>query len=217
MPFGLFSYNIHYFALDSVNKDKADPDYIQWESTMFSNFGHKWVCLHRGLRFAYSALEEECVSEESSEVELHGTNTVDDDSSDSILLQAGQEVFGDDDCTSPDTAFDPFDASNQEPLNVNISVLPDGRADDENTCSPSQVESFLWTWLSGQDKEQVVAGDNPTVIEEVHGVQPQPRQSPKKHCDPMKAKVNVACHSVKTISKVLKNLFVCGPILHWGP
>ena len=120
MPFGLLSYNIRYFVLDAVNKVKADPDYIQRESTMFSNFGHKWVCLQRGPGFAYGALEEEHVSEESSEAEVHGTNTVTGDSSGGILQQAWQEVFGDDGYTSLDTALDPFDASNQEPLNVNL-------------------------------------------------------------------------------------------------
>ena len=201
MPFGLLSYNIRYFALDAVNKVKADPDYIQWESTMFSNFGHKWVCLQRGPGFAYSALEEGCVGEESSEVEVHGTNTVTDDSSGSILQQAWQEVFGDDGCISPDTAFDPFDASNQEPLNVDMPIPPDGRTNDESTCTPSQDVSFLWARLSGQDKEQVVAGDSPTEIEEMHGVRPQSRQFKKKHCDPMKVKVNVAGHSVRTIQR----------------
>ena len=170
MPFGLLSYNICYFALDSVNKVKADPDYIQWESAMFSNFGNKWVCLQRGPGFAYGALEEDRVIEESSEVEVHGSNTVTGGSSGSILQQAWQEVFGDDGCTSPDTAFDPCDASNKEPLNGNISIPHDGRTDDENTCTPSQDVSFLWARLSGQDKEQVVAGDNPTEIEEMHGL-----------------------------------------------
>ncbi|XP_068757357.1 uncharacterized protein [Montipora capricornis] len=70
--------------------------YIQWESTMFSNFGHKWVCLQTGPGFAYSALEEEHVNEESCEVEVHGTKTVTDGSSDSILQQARQQVFGED-------------------------------------------------------------------------------------------------------------------------
>lgn len=130
------------------------------------------------------ALEEGCVGEESSEVKVHGTNTVTDDSSGStcILQQAWQEVFGDDGCISPDTAFDPFDASNQEPLNVVMSIPPDGRTGDESTCTPSQDVSFLWARLSGQDKEQVGAGDSPTEIEEMHGVRPQPRQFKKKHC-----------------------------------
>lgn len=35
----------------------------------------------------------------------------------------------------------------------------------------------------------------------MYDVRPQPRQSPKKHCDPMKAKVNVAGHSVRTIQR----------------
>ena len=157
--------------------------------------------MQRGPGFAYGALEEEHVSEESSEVEVHDTNTVTGDSSGGILQQAWQEVFGDDGCTSLDTALDPFDASIQEPLNVDISVPPDGRTDDEGTCTPSQEVSFLWALLSEQDKEEVVAGDSPTEIEEMHGVQPQPTQFRKKHCDPMKAKVNVAGHSVRTIQR----------------
>ena len=155
--------------------------------------------MQRGPGFACGALEEEHVSEESSEVEMHSTNTVTDDSSGGILQQAWQEVFGDDGCTSPDTALDPFDTSNQEPLNVNISVPPDGRTDNESTCTPSQEISFLWARLSGQDKEEVVAGDSPTEMVEMHGVPPKPRQFRKKHCDPMRAKVNVAGHSVRTI------------------
>ena len=90
---------------------------------------------------------------------MHGTNTVTYNSSSSILQQAWKEVFGDDGI-SPDAAFDPFDASNQEPLNANISI-PGGRAHNESS-GPSQDVSFIWARLSGQDKEEVVAGDSPT-------------------------------------------------------
>ena len=53
MPFGLLNYNIRYFSSETVNKLKADPDYIQLEATMYANFGHKWVCLQQGPGFAY--------------------------------------------------------------------------------------------------------------------------------------------------------------------
>ena len=61
MPFGLLSYNIRYFSSDSVNNLKADPDFIEWETTMYANFGHKWVCLQRGPGFAYDEHQEDVV------------------------------------------------------------------------------------------------------------------------------------------------------------
>ena len=92
MPFGLLSYNIHYFALDYVNKVKAVPDYILWESTMFSNFGHKWVCLQRGLGFPYDALEQEPFHEETHEVKVQGTGTVTDDSSKYLATSLARSI-----------------------------------------------------------------------------------------------------------------------------
>lgn len=53
MPFGLLSYNIRYFALDKINNITSDPHYVQWETTMFSNFAHKWIYLQRVTGFAY--------------------------------------------------------------------------------------------------------------------------------------------------------------------
>ena len=47
-------------------------------------FGQKWVCLQKRPGFACGALEEEHVSEEYSEAEVHGTNTVTGDSSGGI-------------------------------------------------------------------------------------------------------------------------------------
>ena len=72
-------------------KVKAVPDYILWESTMFSKFGPKWVCLQRGLGFPYDALEEEPFHEEIHEVKVQGTVT--DDSFRNVLQQAWQEAF----------------------------------------------------------------------------------------------------------------------------
>ena len=59
MPFGLLCYNIRYFALDKINNTLSESHYVQWETTMFSNFGHKWICLQRGPGFALDNAEGE--------------------------------------------------------------------------------------------------------------------------------------------------------------
>ena len=220
MPFGLVSYNIRYFALDSVNNVKADPDYIQWESTMFSNFGHKWLCLQRGPGFAYGVLENNPLDSASHEAEVQGTETVNDDASHGILQQAWEEAGVDVD--SPDNASEPFDASSQELHVQNEHVPLDPSTNNASTCSSSQELTFLWAWLSGQDKEEIVTGDNPIESEEMHGVRPQPSPCKKKEVDPMKAKVNVAGHSVRTIQCHIQataftrdtNIQVCSNLLY---
>ena len=90
MPFGLLSYNIQYFSCDTVNNLRADPDYINWETTMFSNFGHKWACMQRGSGFAYEEKAEETVSDGSSTMSCEN----DVDSQCDLLTQAWDETFG---------------------------------------------------------------------------------------------------------------------------
>ena len=58
MPFGLISYNLRFFSCENSANLRVDDDYAQWETTMFSYFGHKWACLHRGPAWAYEQLEE---------------------------------------------------------------------------------------------------------------------------------------------------------------
>lgn len=62
MPFGLLSYNIRYFALDKINNITSDPHYVQWETTMFSNFAHKWIYLQRVTGFVYEKDEGQGLS-----------------------------------------------------------------------------------------------------------------------------------------------------------
>lgn len=56
------SYNIRYFALDKINNITSDPHYVQWETTMFSNFAHKWIYLQRVTGFAYEKDEGQGLS-----------------------------------------------------------------------------------------------------------------------------------------------------------
>lgn len=53
MPFGLLDYNIRFFAKGSTQNLGIEEHYASWLETMFSHFGHKWLCLHRGPAWQY--------------------------------------------------------------------------------------------------------------------------------------------------------------------
>ena len=48
-------------------------------------------------------------------------------------------------------------------------------------------------------------GDDPVEIEKLHGVRPQGNQPRRKEVDPMKAKVNVAGHYLRTIQRKIQS------------
>ena len=53
MPCGLLDYNIRFFAKASTQNLGNEELYASWLATMFSHFGHKWLCLHRGPAWQY--------------------------------------------------------------------------------------------------------------------------------------------------------------------
>ena len=53
MPFGLIDYNIRFFASNKTQKLGMKDHYSSWLQTMFSQFDHKWLCLHRGPAWQY--------------------------------------------------------------------------------------------------------------------------------------------------------------------
>ena len=53
MPFGLISYNLQFSASDYTANIKMENDYLEWQTTMYAQFGHKWACLHRGPAWQY--------------------------------------------------------------------------------------------------------------------------------------------------------------------
>ena len=262
MPFGLLSYNIRYFALDKVNNITSDPHYVQWETTMFSNFGHKWICLQRGPGFAYDKDEGQDLSI-SQPTSLPVCEPDNSSSSPEILQQAWQETFPQgtqtrDEITTEVHAESPANATyatniacvpeareegvvenfvnvigdlviespvesdglaqvanqvetgNQEPVGdvleveetvvgSDVSELLD-QVNVENTSYDHSV-SYLWARLSTEEREEVVNGDNPADLAQFHGICPQPPKKRRKDVDPMKAKVNVAGHSVRTLQR----------------
>ena len=53
MPYGLIDYNILFFASDTTVNLHMEEHYASWLETMYTQFGHKWLCLHRGPMWQY--------------------------------------------------------------------------------------------------------------------------------------------------------------------
>ena len=322
MPFGMLSYNIRYFSSKTVNRIRADPDYIEWEATMCANCGHKWICLQRGPGFAYEEdvdKDEECgdnvqpvgynscnhnllqqawsdtcvgidmdcpptscinleLTDDPTDsafaiTSMHVSNEPDSNSTDPVLAAYSEHAatypIPDSGAESDPLCIDPVPESNcpvghvlvqdttyptadhsdythpmpsstecapnrteTEPnpsnysldLNAETSFSSDYTPDStypvhdpcdpiydptnptlslttDVNCSSTLNHSFLWAQLNDDEREDVCFGDDPVEIEKLHGVRPQGNKIRKKEVDPMKAKVNVAGHSLRTIQR----------------
>ena len=73
MPFGLISYNLQFFACNNTANIRMDNDYLEWQTTMYAQFGHKWACLHRGPAWQFD-------QDGNSESETEDNDTVLEDS-----------------------------------------------------------------------------------------------------------------------------------------
>ena len=75
MPFGLIDYNIRFFASNRTEKIGYEEHYGLWLDTMFAQFGHKWLCLHRGPAWQYEIqVEENLSNNENSGEKSHSNN-----------------------------------------------------------------------------------------------------------------------------------------------
>ena len=99
MPFGLIDYNLRFFAASRTQKLGIEEHYAQWLETMFSNFRHKWACLHRGPCWQYEEdTEPEANSPFSDNIiedalRLSGINIDSDAIEDSVVqLERGNYV-----------------------------------------------------------------------------------------------------------------------------
>jgi hypothetical protein len=70
MPYGMLDYNIRFFASSQTRKLGYEEHYASWLETMFSQFGHKWLCLHRGPVWQYQESSKLEIGEGKSLVEI---------------------------------------------------------------------------------------------------------------------------------------------------
>jgi hypothetical protein len=72
MPFGLLDYNIRFFASNRTNALGYEEHYGSWLDTMFSQFGHEWLCLHRGPALQYEVDEADVKADANTAVKDNG-------------------------------------------------------------------------------------------------------------------------------------------------
>ena len=91
MPHGLLDCNIRFFERESTENLGIEEHHASWLATMFSYFGCKWLCLHRGPAWQYEVQQSDEIEESllgascSSEAELMegystGTDSVKEES-----------------------------------------------------------------------------------------------------------------------------------------
>ena len=176
MPYGLLDYNIRFFAKASTQNLGIEEHYASWLSTMFSHFGHKWLCLHRGPAWQY----EEQTNDESllgascsSEAELMEGNPLGADS-------VGEESVGADLVEQIDIIQNALQESS---LSLDDFDCASDSFDDNNPVSPeleNSVSSFgevarvpnLWTHVSGSQEYDMEMGLDAKEMEKVHDIRP---------------------------------------------
>lgn len=83
MPFGLLDYNIRFFASNQTNALGYEEHYGSWLDTMFAQFGHKWLCLHRGPAWQYEVDEADLKADVNTAVkDIGNPSTVVEDAAD---------------------------------------------------------------------------------------------------------------------------------------
>ena len=205
MPFGLIDYNIRFFASNHTEKIGYEEHYGLWLDTMFAQFGHKWLCLHRGPAWQYERqVEENSPNKESSNekslvemaLEQSGVNL--DDGSFSELSDISNLSNGDEYC---DVSQEIVNYSYTDQL-LGISVgmaavnLANTVSLDSSACAAAHptVEEpevsnllclpHLWTNVKSTDQYEMLLGEDvPAKMEKYHSIQPTKAKSTTRNPD----------------------------------
>lgn len=178
MPFGLLDYNIRFFAKGSTQNLGIEEHYASWLETMFSHFGHKWLCLHRGPAWQYD-VELEIEAEDSLLGPVDGASTEDSVEDLDIIqcaLQQSSLCFNDLDWSS-DTLDD--------------IINPESSLSENAASSSEEVihVPHLWTHVCESQQQEMELGlVSSKEMEKIHGIQPtahSTRRNPVMY-DPLK-------------------------------
>lgn len=137
----------------------TEPHYARWLETMYSHFGHKWLCLFWGPTWQYK--EDSQVTQSDREVDIleMALNISDISLREDNLMEAEVEP-GDvgEECTS-----------------TNNRKRTEEEKDDSMTTSTNTANvSTLWSQLDQQDVAEISEGlEDPKTVQEAAGVNTQ--------------------------------------------
>lgn len=203
MPYGLLDYNIRFFARESTVNVGMEEHYASWLETMFAQFGHKWLCLHRGPVWQYESSTEtdgplENVvnqSETSIGMDVAEVDIIQEAlQQSSIDLDADHEVQIDSDtlelvntsiCNlsiSVDEVPTCFSSTNHKEFQNTSSILPSPKS--TKGAEDQQHVSHLWTSLSKMDMCEMELGlVSSREMEKCHKIQPSHKASKRRNPD----------------------------------
>lgn len=147
MPYGLLDYNIRFFPSYRTQKLGMESHYASWLETMFAQFGHKWLCLHRGPAWQYEIREtEEALQSNESQAEVDIIGSALQES----LLNLAEEVSDD----SLEGVSESLCSMSVTSTNAFTCSSLTTRIDEANVDELFHVP-HLWTGMSDSDKQDM--------------------------------------------------------------
>ena len=191
MPFGLIDYNIRFFASSKTQKLGMEKHYSSWLQTMFSQFGHKWLCLHRGPAEQYdedpmpvqsvqNTLDHSSGADNEEEIDIiqsalqQSSLSLDLEES-SVSLELSSTMSG---CSNTSVEYPNQQNSSSVAIEEDQSLSPLVEKNVISSPEPSdggQVAhlSHLWTHASNIERQEVELGLlSPQEMERLHSIRP---------------------------------------------
>lgn len=154
---------------------------------MFSHFGHKWLCLHRGPAWQYDVDTHSTIESplQDNECSTSSVGTLDEEDIIQIALQESS------------LSVDDLSLSNE--MSEDSCCSTEGQEPEDVVHVP-----YLWTHVSQSQQQEIELGVvPPQEMEKFHRIQPtmsSGQQNPGMY-NPLKSKVNIASLGVRQIQK----------------
>ena len=190
MPFGLIDYNIRFFASNKTQKLGMKDHYSSWLQTMFSQFGHKWLCLHRGPAWQY---DEDPMPVQSVQNTLDHSSAADNEEIDiiqSALQQSSLSLDLEESSVSLELSSTMSGCSGTSVQYSNQQNSSSAEIEEDQCLSPLVEENVipspepsdgvqvahlphLWTHASNIERQEVALGLlSPQEMERLHSIRP---------------------------------------------
>jgi len=162
MPYGLLDYNISFFACNRTQKLGMEEHYASWFETMFSQFGHKWLCVHNGPVWQYEVEPQAAVDVNVDQAALLQSSLSLEDNNDTLDFSNTMPSFMDSESAAIPTC--------SLPIHVFEETIP-----EEVSLEANDVihVSHLWNRVPESTRQKVEQGlVSPQEMERLHPIQP---------------------------------------------
>ncbi|XP_070548822.1 uncharacterized protein [Ptychodera flava] len=187
MPWPMLAYNLKFFSVDKAEECSCPEAYQQYMETMYTYFGNKWLSLHCGPMWNYNVVKD---SSTQSDTQNHA-----EDEENDILATVLRE------CEIQESKeINPEWESMEENLRTEheCTVQETSALQQDNAHAPPL--NTLFGILSAAE-ERELENVNVCDMAATHGIVPQTSRGQRSVRDPLKAKVNIAGISKRSITR----------------